>query len=125
MKKIVQKLVEIEKETSKEKGEYDLFALFLREGSVHWDIVVSAKWVSKNKWEALTYLSKKVQDILNVEEIVQISHIAILDHNLFEVPEFLEDISVQHGSAQFKDEEFSGQQIERGYVITVNSNQAA
>lgn len=33
MKEIINKLMAIEKETSEEKGEYNLFALFLREDS--------------------------------------------------------------------------------------------
>ena len=87
--------------------------------------MVAAKWITEDKSAARSYLAKKIQDALDVSEIVKISHIAILDNDLFEVPEFLEDVNVQHGSAKFKDEEFSGQQIERGYVITINSNQAA
>jgi hypothetical protein len=126
MKEIVKKFIQIEEESSKEMGEYTFFALFLRENSANrWDIVVASKWINENKSAARSYLAKKVQDALDVSEIVKISHIAILDNDLFEVPEFLEDVTVQHGSARFKDEEFSGQQIERGYVITINSNQAA
>ncbi|WP_439582616.1 hypothetical protein [Dyadobacter bucti] len=126
MKEIVKKLIQIEKESSLEMGVYTFFALFLRENSANrWDIVVAAKWINADRSAAHTYLAKKVQEALEVTEIVKISHIAILDNDLFEVPEFLEDISVQHGASRIKDEEFSGQQIERGYVITVNSNQAA
>lgn len=126
MKQIVQKLIQIEKESSQEMGDYTFFALFLRENAANrWDIVVASKWINENKSAALGYLTKKLQDALDITEIAKISHIAILDNDLFEVPEFLEDFAVQHGSARFKDEEFSGQQIERGYVITINSNQAA
>ncbi|MEO6282510.1 MAG: hypothetical protein ABIN80_31030 [Dyadobacter sp.] len=126
MKEIVKKFIHIEEESSREMGDYTFFALFLRENAANrWDIVVASKWINENKSAARSYLAKKVQDALDVTEIVKISHIAILDNELFEVPEFLEDVSVQHGSIRFKDEEFSGQQIERGYVITVNSNQAA
>jgi len=126
MKEIVKKLIQIEEESSKEMGDYTFFALFLRENSFNkWDIVVASKWINEDKDAALGYLAKKVNAALNITEIVKISHIAILDNDLFEVPEFLEDVSVQHGASRIKDEEFSGQQIERGYVITVNSNQAA
>lgn len=60
MKELVEKLTTIEKETSAERGEYDLFALFLREDSSNkWDILVSASWISDNKEDALKYLAKK------------------------------------------------------------------
>ncbi|MCF2491957.1 hypothetical protein [Dyadobacter chenhuakuii] len=126
MREIVKKFIQIEEETAREMGAYTFFALLLRENSANrWDIVVASKWINEDKSAARSYLAKKVQDALDVTEIVKISHIAILDNDLFEVPEFLEDVNLQHGSTRFKDEEFSGQQIERGYVITINSNQAA
>ena len=47
MKELVEKLNNIEKQTSLEKGEYDLFAFFLREdASNKWDILVSSNWIS-------------------------------------------------------------------------------
>lgn len=59
MKELLTKLRLIEKETAKEKGEYNLFALFLREDSPNkWDILVSASWTA-NKGDALDYLAKK------------------------------------------------------------------
>ncbi|WP_026630734.1 hypothetical protein [Dyadobacter alkalitolerans] len=126
MKEIVKKLIQIEKESAQEMGEYTFFALFLRENAANrWDVLVASKWINTDKDAALNYLAKKLNDALDDTEIVKISHIAILDNDLFEVPEFLEDVHVQHGYARFEDEEFSGQQIERGYVITINSNQVA
>jgi hypothetical protein len=71
------------------------------------------------------YLSEKIQTSLSADEIVQISRIVVLDEENLKMPDFIQNISVQHGAATIKDEEFLGQQIERGYIITANTNQAA
>lgn len=125
MKKIVNKLILIERETSEIKGEYDLFAFFLRDDSFRWDILVAAKWISSDKENALGYISEKVQNALATDEIIQISRIVILDDPNLELPDFLQDLHIKHGAAEVKDEEFLGQHIKRGYIITANSNQAA
>lgn len=125
MKKIVNKLISIERETSELKGDYDLFAFLLRDDSFRWDILVSAKWISSDKDNALGYISEKLQNALDTDEIIQISRIVILDDPNLELPDFLQDIHVRHGAAEVKNEEFLGQHIERGYIITINSSQAA
>ena len=50
MKEVLNKLMSIEKESSAERGDYNLFALFLREDSSNkWDILVSADWINNYK----------------------------------------------------------------------------
>ena len=60
------KLMLIEIETAKERGGYDLFALFLRgDTQDKWDIIIAADWLKDNKGEALQYVSSKVQGMFN------------------------------------------------------------
>ncbi|MCE7065518.1 hypothetical protein [Dyadobacter sp. CY326] len=126
MKEIIDKLIKIEQESAAEKGDYELFALFLREESFgRWDIVVYSKWACLDYPNSRKYLSEKIQNSLSADEIVQISRIVVLDQANLEMPDFIQNLNVQHGAATIKDEEFLGQQIERGYVITANTNQAA
>jgi hypothetical protein len=97
----------------------------LRDDSFRWDILVAAKWISSDKDDALGYISEKVQNALDTDEIIQISRIVILDDPNLELPDFLQNLHIRHGATEIKDEEFLGQHIKRGYIITANSNQAA
>jgi len=126
MKEIVNKLMSIEIETSKDKGPYDLFALFLREeASNKWDILVSAHWINSNKEEALKYLAQKIQKSLDKTELLLISRIVIIENNNPALPALQQAISVEHSNTEIKDSNFFGLQIKHAYLITSQRRQAA
>lgn len=126
MKELVEKLTTIEKQTSAERGEYDLFALFLREDSSNkWDILVSSHWISSNKEESLKYLAQKVQKELAPAELSLISRIVIIEKNDPALPTLQQAVSVQHGVAEIKDSSFFGLQIKHAFLITSRRVQAA
>lgn len=126
MKDIIKKLIEIERDSAAEKGDYKLFALFLREESIgRWDIVVYSEWAYLDYPNSQSYLAKKIQNSLSADEIIQISRVVVLEQADLELPDFIQNMNVQHGVAMIKDEEFLGQQIERGYIITANTQHAA
>lgn len=126
MKEIIEKLIQIEKETSEQKGRYELFGLFLREdSSSRWDLLVSSKWVAANKEEALKYLAKKLQDTLSKSELLLISRIVIIDENNPALPSLQDAIAVEHGSAEIRTSNFFGLQIQHAYLITSKRQQAA
>lgn len=113
-------------ETSIEKGEYDLFALFLREDSSNkWDILVSADWMNNNKEQALKYLAPKIQKSFTKYELVQISRIVIIEENNPALPALQQAISIKHCSAEIKDSNFFGLQIKHAFLITSRRRQAA
>ena len=126
MKEIVEKLLEIEKRTSKEKGGYELFALFLREGSANkWDLLVSAQWINKNKEEALKYLSSILQKELPLSELILISRIVLIEDGNPSLLALQKAINVEHGAAEVKESDFFGLQIKHAYLITSKRVQAA
>jgi hypothetical protein len=46
MKEFIDKYIELERSISYEKGDFSLFALFLREDAADiWDLVVAAPWI--------------------------------------------------------------------------------
>jgi len=48
MKQILDKFVSLERDIASEKGEFSLFALFLREDAEdNWDLLASAPWLEK------------------------------------------------------------------------------
>lgn len=126
MKELVDKLSAIERETSLEKGDYNLFALFLREDSPNkWDILVSANWIDENKEKALKYLAQKIQTEFTSEELVQIARIVIIEGENPALPALQQSIDTEHGTAEIKDSNFFGLQIKHAFLITSKSRQAA
>ncbi len=126
MKEIVNKLVEIEKKTSSERGEYNLFALFLREDSSNkWDILVSANWISHDKGVALKYLADNIQKNLTKAELLLIARIVIIEENNPALPALQQAIHVEHGSAEIKESNFFGLHIKHAFLITSRRSQAA
>lgn len=126
MKEIVNKLIAIEKETSVERGEYNLFALFLREDSSNkWDILVAATWIDNNKEDALKYLAPKIQKAFTQNELLQISRIVIIEDTNPALPSLQQAVSIEHGSAEIKDSSFFGLQIKHAFLITSKRGQVA
>ncbi len=127
MKKILKKLKIIESETSAERGSYELFALFLRDNSPgKWDILVSADWIdNNNKGEALEYLGQKIKSLLNTDELLQISHIVIIENDDPRLSNLQKKISVEHGFVELKNTTIFGLQIERAFFITSKRREVA
>ena len=126
MKEIVNKLMRIKKETATERGEYDLFALFLREDSSNkWDILVAAPWIDNNKEEALKYLSKKIQNSFDQSELFFISRIVIIEDNNPTLATLPQAINTEDGPAELKDTNFFGIQIKRAILIAPVRRQIA
>lgn len=119
MKDIVSKMIKIEEEISKERGSFELFALFLREEMLDkWDILVAAPWISKDKSYALNFLAKKISRTLTSDEAIKFSRIVVIDHNSKELNAFNNAISIEHGSVDIKDSVFFGLQIKHAYIVT-------
>ena len=50
MNQLVEKLASLERDISSEKGDFSLFALFLREDAYdRWDLLVSSPWIEINE----------------------------------------------------------------------------
>jgi len=119
MKDFVEIIREVEKETSKNKGEYELFALFLRENSSNkWDILVSADWIILDKLKALRYLAKKIKQKLEHKDLTKISRIVIIEEDNPALLALQNAIKVEHGKTEIKDSNFFGLQIKHAYIFT-------
>lgn len=80
MKKILEKLKKVLVELENEHGSILVFALFLREDSpARWDLVVSASWLDSGNVESYKIVATKTQNVLDTEELVQLSRVVILD----------------------------------------------
>ncbi|MCX5847002.1 MAG: hypothetical protein NTW12_11720 [Deltaproteobacteria bacterium] len=119
MKETVEILKQQEEIMAKEKGPFDLFALFLREDAPgKWDLVVAAVWIEKDKETALKYIASTLQKTLSKEQLLKLSRIAIIDESNPALEVFQRAMHVEHGVAEIQDSNFFGLQIKHMYLIT-------
>lgn len=119
MNEMIRKLRDLEREVSGEKGDFALFALFLREDSPNvWDLVVSAPWIDAAKPRALRDLAKRIRKSLTAEELTNLSRIVLIDTYDPALHALQKTFTVQHGLAEIRDSVFFGLPIRQGYVIT-------
>lgn len=117
--KLLDKMAAIERQASREKGDFYFFSLFLREESPgKWDLLVSAPWIETNNKEALKYLSSLVQSHLTTEELLSLSRIVLIDMNNPGLEAVQNAVAVEHGKVEVKDSNFFGLDIKQAYVIT-------
>jgi len=119
MRERIEKFISIEKEIAEERGEFSLFALFLREDSPdRWDLVVAADWFGGDQKRTLDYFAKKLKSRLRLVELIKISRIILLQPNEASVKSILQAFEVEHGCVEVRDSVFFGLHIKRGYIIT-------
>ena len=124
MKEFVEKLRKIEMDTSGERGDYELFALFLREDSSNkWDILITADWIIKDKEDALRYLSRKIQKAFTKDELSLISRIVIIENDNPALPSLKQFVKAKHGLVEIKDSNLFGLEIKHAFFITIGNSQ--
>jgi hypothetical protein len=123
MKELLKKLMEIEKEMAKEKGKFLLFGLFHREGALFdkWDLVASAPWIGKDRFEHIEYFVSKLKEKLTLEERVRIPRVVLLNPSEPFVKDIAETVGKKRGVAAVTNHYFNGMVIERGHVITAKA----
>jgi hypothetical protein len=119
MNKLIDKMMSMEKKVSSEKGEFSLFALFLREDAENkWDIVVSSPWLEKNKKEGIKYLAKQLKENLDQTELLSISRIVSIEEGNPALESIHRAVMTEHNNVEIKDSNFFGLQIKHAYIIT-------
>ena len=77
---LMEKLRSLEKEIADERGDFSLFALFLREDAENrWDLVLSALWLNADSLEDINYIANKLKYRLGENELLFISRIVLLN----------------------------------------------
>lgn len=113
------KFAKLELEIAAARGDFTLFALFLRE-DVHdrWDLIISADWVSADQKEALDYLINKIKSDLGPANLTQLSRIVFIDPANVLVQALNQAIHVEHGFSEARDTNFFGLPIKHAFIIT-------
>lgn len=124
IKDILRKLTAAEQEIAAQKGEFCLFAFFLRENSIgDWDLVVAAPWLKTGHKESLDYIIQQVQGRLTKQEFLTLARVVILEWDNPAMEEIYDFANVEHGMVEVRDEDILGQTIKRGYIITSKKTQ--
>ncbi len=116
------KFEKLESDISAEKGEFSLFALFLREDLPdRWDLMISAPWASADTKSALKYLIARIKADLGPAELTQLSRIVFIDPAEASVQNLNRAIQVEHGAVEVRDCNFFGLEIKHAFIITSKS----
>lgn len=119
MKELLDKFVDLERVLSEERGEFSIFALFLREDALDkWDLIVAAPWIDANVKESLAHITSRIQKLFSPEELTQLSRVVVVDLANPAVQAMNQAIRVNHGQAEIQDSSFFGLQIKHAHVIT-------
>jgi len=109
----------LEAQIAKEKGDFALFALFLREYVPDcWDLIISAPWVVADRKGALDFFVNRIQSQLGAPALTDLSRIVFVDPQDVAVQNLNRAIHVEHGAVEVKDSNFFGLPIKHAYIIT-------
>jgi hypothetical protein len=109
----------LESRIAENKGDFALFALFLREDVPdRWDLIVSAPWVGADRQGALNYLVNEIKSFLGPQDLTALARIVVVDPNDAAVQNLNRAIRVEHGTAEVRDSNFFGLPIKHAYIIT-------
>src|ERR1041384_295079 len=114
----IDKLRRVMEEVSAERGEFELFGLFLREEAQDkWDLVISAPWLEEGKLEALGEFVEKAASIIGEQELLTLSRIITLNHDDPNLNAILEAVQVDDGLRELSNPNFFGLEIKRAYIL--------
>ena len=119
MKELAEKLRNIEIDLSKDHGDFELFALFLREDAPNkWDLIISSDWARSDKKTALKNIIEKIQSAVDSKELMMLSRVVILEKDDAALSALHNAMNVEHGLAEISDSNFFGLAIKHAYLIT-------
>jgi hypothetical protein len=122
MVEIIEKLKSAIKSFEKDNGPLLICALFLRDDPFgKWDIVLAASWLNPTEMHSYKILSAKLKDFLTDSELVQFSHIVILDQHDPTILFLLDLDTIKNGgykelSSEILSEKF-GFTIKKAYLL--------
>ena len=116
---LVQRFAELERQIAQDKGDFALFALFMREEVPdRWDLMVSAFWVGGDNSAAVDYLVAQIKFKLGDDDLISLSRIVVIDPEDAAVQKLNRAVHVEHGNVEVRDSTFSGLAIKQAHIIT-------
>lgn len=119
MNDIAEKFASLEAVVARKRGDFSLFALFLREDAPdRWDLLVAAPWATQTQDETVEYLVNEIKSHLGPQELINLSRIVVVDPHNPEVQEFTKTYPVEHGRLEVWDSVIFGLPIHHAFIIT-------
>jgi hypothetical protein len=116
---LIEKFAELESQISAERGDFALFALFMREDAPdRWDLIVSAPWAGGDKRRTVDYFVNQIKSRLGEQVLLGLSRIVVVDPENAAVQAFNRAIRIEHGRLEVKDSSFFGLPVKHAYIIT-------
>jgi hypothetical protein len=116
---LIEKFAELESQISAERGDFALFALFMREDAPdRWDLIVSAPWAGGDKRSTVDYFVTQIKSRLGEQVLLGLSRIVVVDPENAAVQAFNRAIRIEHGRLEVKDSSFFGLPLKHAYIIT-------
>ena len=119
----IEKFMELERQISKEKGGFTLFALFVDELMFdRWDLIVSAPWFSEDEGDMVEYFAEEIKSRLGLQELVSLSRIAVIKPA--DAASITRKLQVEHGAIELRDRTFFGVPVKLAFIITSQESPA-
>jgi hypothetical protein len=121
MNEFFEKIKSIGSEIDAEVGGVALFGVFKpAETPQRWDVIVSADWVGEDNTPAIYYVGRRLQERLDVEELVSLSRIEALPPSNDFVRSVLDAVRVTDEGAYFEYRAFNGILMTQAYIAIAN-----
>jgi hypothetical protein len=116
---VIKNFARLERQIAREKGDFNLFALFMREDAPdRWDLVVAAPWVGDDKEASVRYFVAEIKSKLGGADLTNLSRIVLVDPADVRVRNLNRAVGVEHGAVEVKDSSFFGLPVKHAYIIT-------
>lgn len=113
------KFRDLESRISEEKGDFTLFALFMREDVPdRWDLLVSAPWVGSDKRGVVDYFVTQIKSQLGAQDLTSLARIVVVDPDDAAVQALNRTVQIEHGGVEVRDSILFGLPIKHAFIIT-------
>jgi hypothetical protein len=118
-RELSEKFRELESRIAEEKGDFVLFALFMREDAPdRWDLIVAAPWVGNDKRDAVHYFVSQIKSRLGEQGLTMLSRIVVVEPQDVAVQALNRAIQTEHGGVEIRDSNFFGLPVKHAFIIT-------
>lgn len=115
----IRQFVSMEKKISEEKGDFNLFALILRDDSIDiWDLVISADWVLEDRKKSLDYFVDQIKRNIGEDVLLNLSRIVLLDPNESFVLAMNKFMRTEHNNIDLDSLTLNNIYIKKAFLIT-------
>ena len=116
---VIERFARLESQIAEERGDFVLFALFMREDAPDfWDLIVAAPWLGDDTQAAVSYLVDQIKSRLGKQDLIRLSRIVVIDPENVAVQNLNRTIHVEHGNHEVRESTLFGQDIKHAHIIT-------